>query len=97
MIECAVIVAWLKGPINQLRTVQQSRQQTLIAYCPDLYTVPNMAIKGDDKDPTLAPADAVPENTYVCISLPKKLNGKKITICNKTMSNCPIIFALVSS
>ena len=64
MIECAVIVAWLKGPINQLRTVQQSRQQTLIAYCPDLYTVPNMAIKGDDKDPTLAPADAVPENMY---------------------------------
>ena len=27
-----------------------------------MYTVPNMAIKGDDKDPTLAPADAVPEN-----------------------------------
>ena len=26
-----------------------------------MYTVPNMAIKGDDKDPTLAPADAVPE------------------------------------
>ena len=52
-------------PINKFKPVQQSRQQTLRAYCPDMYTVPNMAIKGDDKDPTLAPADAVPENTYV--------------------------------
>ena len=56
-----MIVALLKGPINQLKPVQQSRQQTLRAYCSDIYTVPNMAIKGDDKDPTLAPADAVPE------------------------------------
>ena len=24
-----------------------------------------MAIKGDDSDPTLAPADAVPENIYL--------------------------------
>ena len=56
------------------KPVQQSRQQTLRAYCPDMYTVPNMAIKGDDKDPTLAPADAVPENMY---KLTKKVEWQK--------------------
>ena len=28
-----------KQPINQFKLIQQSRQQTLRAYCPDIYTV----------------------------------------------------------
>ena len=39
-----------------------------------MYTVPNIAIKGDDKDPTLAPADAVPENMY---EVTKKVEWQK--------------------
>ena len=41
-------VALLKWSINQIKPVQQSRQQGLRAYCPNIYTVsmtlPNKAI-----------------------------------------------------
>ena len=29
----------LKGPMNQFKPVQQSRQQGIRAYCPNIYTV----------------------------------------------------------
>ena len=38
-IECMVLVALPKRPINQFKPVQQSRQKALRAYCPDIYTV----------------------------------------------------------
>ena len=34
-----VHVALLKKPINQFKPVQQSRNQALKAYCPNMYTV----------------------------------------------------------
>ena len=33
-------VAWPKRPQSQFKPVQQSRQQVLRAYCPNIYTVP---------------------------------------------------------
>ena len=38
-IECTVYVSPPKQPINQSKSIQQSRQHTLKAYCPSLYTV----------------------------------------------------------
>ena len=38
-IERTGLVAFPKWPINQFKPVQQSRQQELRAYSPDLYTV----------------------------------------------------------
>ena len=38
-IECIVRVALSKRPINHFKVVQQSRQQVLRAYCPNIRTV----------------------------------------------------------
>ena len=39
-IKFMVHVAMAQRPMNQLKPVQQSRQQALISYCPNIYTVP---------------------------------------------------------
>ena len=39
-IKCMVHVALPKQPIYQFKPVRKSRQQVLIAYCPNLYIVP---------------------------------------------------------
>ena len=38
-IECTLHFALTKQPTNQLKPVQQSRQQALRAYCPNIHTV----------------------------------------------------------
>ena len=38
--KCTVHVVLPKWPINQFKPVQQSRQQVLRAYCPNIYTMP---------------------------------------------------------
>ena len=35
-----MLVAMSKWPVNQFKPVQQSRQEALRAYCPNIYTMP---------------------------------------------------------
>ena len=48
-IECAVYVPLPKWSINQFKPVQQSRQQALRAYCPNIYTVPGIRNPGKNR------------------------------------------------